>query len=185
LNKKGFTLIEILIALSIASIISIGFFQVINMTIKTNSKNEKDIKSLNIAQTEIESLRAQIKNATNDNKNIKIYIDEDENRKFIEIDSEKSWIKNEQGIEIIKVNEEEYQGEGSNGAKDSSLLKYKRVPNKDEMIYIITLGLSREKITNNQAYNKYLYNININVEFENKNISKKSTVISTKILENS
>lgn len=54
--------------------------------------------------------------------------------------------------------------------------KYKRAPNKDETIYIITLGLSREKITNNQVYNKYLYNINI---------SKKSTVISTKILENS
>jgi prepilin-type N-terminal cleavage/methylation domain-containing protein len=185
LNKKGFTLTEILIALSIASIISIGFFQVINMTIKTNSKNEKDIKSLNIAQTEIESLRAQIKNATNDNKNIKIYIDKDENRKFIDIDSKNSWIKNEQGIEKIKVNEEKYQGEGSNGEKDSSLLKYKKVPNKDETAYIITLGLSREEITNNQVYNKYLYTININVEFENKNISKKNTVISTKILENS
>ena len=50
---------------------------------------------MNIAQTEIEILRTQIKNATNDNKNIKIYIDKDQNRTFIEIDSEKSWIKNE------------------------------------------------------------------------------------------
>lgn len=75
---------------------------------------------MNIAQTEIESLRTQIKNATNDNKNIKIYIDKDENRKLVEIDSEKSWIKNKQGIEKIKVNEEEYQGEGSNGGNDNS-----------------------------------------------------------------
>ena len=39
-KKKGFTLIEVIIAISIISIISLALFRVINSAIKNNSKNE-------------------------------------------------------------------------------------------------------------------------------------------------
>lgn len=66
-NKKiksnlGVTLIELLISIAILSIISIGFFKFINIAIKMNVKNEKDIQAMNIAQSEIEQLRQDIKN---------------------------------------------------------------------------------------------------------------------------
>lgn len=60
-SKKGFTLIELLIAMSIISLIALAFFNVVNTSIKFNAKNEKDIKALQIAQSEIENLRSQIK----------------------------------------------------------------------------------------------------------------------------
>lgn len=61
LNKsKGFTLMELLIAISIISTISIAFFTVVNTTIKTNKKNEVDIKAMQIAQTHIENIRNQL-----------------------------------------------------------------------------------------------------------------------------
>lgn len=58
---KGFTLIELLIAMSIISLIAMTFFSFFSFGIKFNTKNDKDIKCLNIAQTEIENLREQIK----------------------------------------------------------------------------------------------------------------------------
>lgn len=61
INNKAFTLIELIIAMSIISLLVVGFFGFYNSTIKYNTKNEKDIKSLNIAQSEIENLRQQIK----------------------------------------------------------------------------------------------------------------------------
>lgn len=60
-SNKGFTLIEILIAMSIISLIAMAFFTFLNTSIRFNSKNEKDIKALNIAQSEVENLREQIK----------------------------------------------------------------------------------------------------------------------------
>ena len=60
-NKRGFTLIEILIAMSLISLIAMAFFTILNSTIKANSINEKNIKCLNIAQSEVENIRQQIK----------------------------------------------------------------------------------------------------------------------------
>lgn len=61
-KNKGFTLIELLIALAIVGIILLAFFKVTDNTTKMNVKNDIDIKALNIAQSEIENLRNQIKN---------------------------------------------------------------------------------------------------------------------------
>lgn len=60
-NKKGETLLEVLIALAIISMIGLSFFKVIDKTTLNNRKNEIDIKMMNIAQTELESLSKSIK----------------------------------------------------------------------------------------------------------------------------
>lgn len=60
-KSKGFTLIEVLIAVSLISIIALSFMMFSNSRTKVNSKNEHDIHGLNIAQSEMESLREQIK----------------------------------------------------------------------------------------------------------------------------
>ena len=60
--SKGFTLVEVLVSLSILSILMLVFFNVINISIKNNKKNEVDINALHLAQSEIENIRAQIKN---------------------------------------------------------------------------------------------------------------------------
>lgn len=61
-QNKGFTLIELLVALAIVGIILLAFFKVTYSTTKMNVKNDIDIKALNLAQSEIENLRNQIKN---------------------------------------------------------------------------------------------------------------------------
>jgi prepilin-type N-terminal cleavage/methylation domain-containing protein len=65
-RRRGFTLVEVLVAMSIISLIAIGFFTILNTSIRFNVKNEKDIKALNIAQSEIENLRNQIKSKKKD-----------------------------------------------------------------------------------------------------------------------
>lgn len=63
-NIGGLTLIELLISISILSIIGLAFFSTINTSIKTNKKNETDIKAMHLAQSEVENLRIQIKKST-------------------------------------------------------------------------------------------------------------------------
>ena len=52
-NNKGFTLLELLISLSIITIILLAFSTIIISSIKGNTKNDKDINALNLAQSEI------------------------------------------------------------------------------------------------------------------------------------
>lgn len=61
LNNEGFTLLELLVALAISTMVLMAFTTTINTSIRGNTKNDKDIKALNIAQTEIENIRVQIK----------------------------------------------------------------------------------------------------------------------------
>lgn len=60
-NNKGFTLLELLVSISIISIILLAFSTIIISIIKGNRKNDKDINALNLAQSEIEVVRKQIK----------------------------------------------------------------------------------------------------------------------------
>lgn len=60
-SEKGFSLIEVLVAMAIMGIILFAFFNIINTNNKVNTKNETDISSLNYVQSEIENLREKIK----------------------------------------------------------------------------------------------------------------------------
>ena len=80
-NKKGFTLLELLISLSIITIILLAFSTIIISSIKGNTKNDKDISALNLAQSEIEILRKQIKDGKTD-FNDEPYIKEIDGKKF-------------------------------------------------------------------------------------------------------
>lgn len=75
-ESRGLTLIELLISISILSIIGLAFFSTINTSININKKNENDIKAMHLAQSEVENLRDQIKNYTDnnsDNNEMNIY----------------------------------------------------------------------------------------------------------------
>lgn len=54
-------MIELLVAMSIISLIALVFFSTVNNSIKSNAKNEKDIKSLQLVQSEMERLINDIK----------------------------------------------------------------------------------------------------------------------------
>jgi prepilin-type N-terminal cleavage/methylation domain-containing protein len=106
-NNRGFTLIEILIAMGIISLIAMAFSTILNSTIKANSVNEKNIKCLNIAQSEVENIRQQIK----ESKSIQVESSESYEPIPIEIGVEKKVskdIKNDNNMyyEKIKVDKE-------------------------------------------------------------------------------
>lgn len=92
-KSKGFTLVEVLISLSILSILMLVFFSIINTSIKTNKKNEIDINAMNIAQSEVENIRVQIKNNTSNIKNL-------ENNDII-IGTSNSYTTNDYVVEIL------------------------------------------------------------------------------------
>lgn len=73
IKNKGFTLLELLVSLAIVSIAILTIFTAINSNLKVNTKNDKDIKSLQIAQSEIENLRSQIKSKSSDKFKILTY----------------------------------------------------------------------------------------------------------------
>lgn len=81
---KGFTLIEVLVSLSILSIIGLVFFSTVNTSIKINKKNETDIKALHLAESEIENLRVQIKKSKDSMLNI---VDSNKNKIIIGIEN--------------------------------------------------------------------------------------------------
>ena len=68
-NDKGFTLLELLISLSIITIILLAFSTITISSIKGNTKNDKDISALNIAQSEIAVIRKPIKDRDTNLKN--------------------------------------------------------------------------------------------------------------------
>ena len=64
LNRKGFTLVELLVAMSIISLIATAFFTILKTSIKSNKNNEQNIKLLNVAISEVENIREQIKDTS-------------------------------------------------------------------------------------------------------------------------
>ncbi|WP_158540696.1 type IV pilus modification PilV family protein [Romboutsia weinsteinii] len=84
-RNKGFTLLEVLVSLAIIISIMFAFFKVYNSSIRVNTKNDRDIKALNLAQSELENLRSQIKNLKRSEEDKKIEINIGE--KQIDIDS--------------------------------------------------------------------------------------------------
>ena len=146
-KSKGFTLIELLVSLAIVGTTLLAFFKIIDSTNRMNVKNDRDIKSLNIAQSEIENLRSQIKEKAGDNERELFVYDNslDSNDKKIEISFDK---KNE----------------------------YFRIYEDADIKYKICLDIKRE-IVAEDTFNDYIYTINITVQLEDKYFSKKITEI--------
>ena len=146
-KSKGFTLIELLVSLAIVGTILLAFFKIIDSTNRMNVKNDRDIKALNIAQSEIENLRSQIKEkADNNERELFVYDNSlDSNDKKIEISFDK---KNE----------------------------YFRIYEDADIKYKICLDIKRE-IVAEDTFNDYIYTINITVQLEDKYFSKKITEI--------
>ena len=146
-KPKGFTLIELLVALAIVGTILLAFFKIIDSTNRMNVKNDRDIKALNIAQSEIENLRSQIKEkADNNERELFVYDNSlDSNDKKIEISFDK---KNE----------------------------YFRIYEDADIKYKICLDIKREMVKED-TFNDYIYTINITVQLEDKYFSKKITEI--------
>ncbi|HJG97297.1 MAG TPA: type II secretion system GspH family protein [Romboutsia timonensis] len=146
-KSKGFTLIELLVSLAIVGTILLAFFKIIDSTNRMNVKNDRDIKALNIAQSEIENLRSQIKEkADNNERELFVYDNSlDSNDKKIEISFDK---KNE----------------------------YFRIYEDADIKYKICLDIKREMVKED-TFNDYIYTINITVQLEDKYFSKKITEI--------
>lgn len=158
LNKqKGFTLIEILIAMGIISLIAMAFFTIVNTSIKSNMKNEKDIKLLNITTSEIENIREQIKDTTDDGLVVNTTDGKEENNISIQWnDSDK----------ISSVNGNE---------RKRKIIKYTSIEN---VKYNVTLDMTREDVGKTKLY---LYSVNIVVKLEDNNFSKREVSINTEI----
>ncbi len=190
-KNKGFTLLELIIALSIVSIVLMSFYTLINSSIKQNTKTEKDIKSLNIAQGEIESLRNEVKTS-----NTIINIKDD------------NGIDNLISIPVANVNsgdivwkaigtDNEYvidiKGDGiynsyiaieDDGSSNDEILQYNRSIDGDPTEYVVKLKVSRQKKgdINNSSNNYYIYVLEVRVKPQNSNLSKKETILTTSIL---
>lgn len=154
-NTKGVTLIELLISISILTIILIASFNFINTTTKFNVKSEKDIQALTIAQTVGEEIREKIKNNSlnlDDGQweayNYQNFLESDFNPEYIAEYSVKE-IFNQYIVEEV---------EDSNNS------------NKDKLFEVKILLYRQKKISSD---NKYLYTVDIRVT--NKNISNKIT----------
>lgn len=180
-NNRGFTLVEILISMAIISIVLFSLFTIINSSIKQNTKNEKDIKLLNIAQSEIENLRKEIKSSSN---NINIYIENtDSTITTIEIpnDEEIIWKEKNSNEKIdrieIKVDGiyKDFIGIDDDGSQNVSIIQYERYIDND--IYIIKLELLRQEIAS-----KYLYDIKVKAKLKNDYFSKREITLDSKIL---
>ena len=166
---EGFTLLELLVALAIIGTVLLAFFRVIDSTNRINTKNDRDIKALNILQSEIENLRKQIKTmGSNQERELKIYDDlsSSTNSRTLEFENNKAEIS------------------------------YYRIDNQTNSTYKIDLTVDRELIqaNNKNAYsiqsneinfNDYKYTLNISSILEDKHFSKKETEINNvKILAN-
>lgn len=57
LNKKGFTLIEVMISLAIISIISVSFFSVFTNSFMYTIKSKQKLEAINLAQNYIEEIK--------------------------------------------------------------------------------------------------------------------------------
>lgn len=158
-SEKGFTLIEVLVAMSILMIIATIFFKTINTSIISNHNNNKRIDTLNIAQTEIESIEQKIKDGD-------------------KLSSEKTWKKTS---EIpLECRESECESDIHKKCEvaiidDNNLDSYIR--EKDNYKYKVKLYLHRKMLGN-----KYLYTVKVDINLIDKDNDYAS--LSTKIYSN-
>ncbi|MEF9992165.1 MAG: prepilin-type N-terminal cleavage/methylation domain-containing protein [Peptostreptococcaceae bacterium] len=170
IDNRGFTLIEVLISLTIVSIISMAFFMSVNMTNKENAKNEKDIQAMDIAQSQVEYLTKEIKSKKetididfNGDKEINETEDINSNEKIL-----KSYIQ-KNGLDMI---------EG-----DVDYPKYTVQYNEKENTKYQVLISLKSSLKKQQEKNYYLYDIEVKVK-PLTDLTKREAKIQTKVLDN-
>lgn len=153
LKSKGFTLIEVLVAMSIISIIVIFFYNALNNTIKMNKKAENDIQMMDIAQSKMENMLSNIRESSDDSEEIEVEI----NGSIVRLNS----LFNNNSIYTTQF-EEVYENKVSN--------------------YIVDLKIERKLINSGTILsNSYLYNINFSVKEKYKKFSNGQVSMSTSI----
>ncbi|WP_373600397.1 PulJ/GspJ family protein [Paraclostridium bifermentans] len=165
-KEDGFTLIEILVALAIVSIVSMAFFATVNMTTKYNAKNEKDIQSMDVAQSEIEYLTKEIKS----NKKT-IDIDFNDNGQLEETDNSSN--------ECISKKSIKDKGFDNFNGNPKYIVKYEGNENTKYQVFV-KIDTQEKK---QQIKDYYLYNIEIKVKSLS-NLSERESVIKTSVLDN-
>lgn len=153
-DNKGFTLLEVIISLSIITFVMFSSYRVYDNSIKVNTKNDRDIKALNLAQSEIEDLRNQIKNL--------------ETNTFLEIDEEK--------VEFAEI------PTAISGQKytKSYMKNYIDDKNNKQREYEVYISINKEEIIDKI----YLFDIDISVKLKDDYFSKRQIKLSTSILSN-
>ena len=124
-TNRGFTLIEVLISLSIVTIILLSLFSFYNSSIKFNKKNETDINSLNVSQTAIESMRIYSKL----NNKFGIDIDNDGVDDLGFDNSESNWVDLDSEYKIYTGNLDTLEIEKDNNKYLATINSVKRYKN--------------------------------------------------------
>lgn len=131
-TNRGFTLIEVLISLSIVTIILLSLFSFYNSSIKFNKKNETDINSLNVSQTAIESMRIYSK------LNNKFGIDNDGVDDLGFDNSESNWVDLDSEYKIYTGNLDTLEIEKDNNKYLATINSVKRYKN-NMSVYTVEL----------------------------------------------
>lgn len=74
MKKNGYTLVEILVSISLLLLIGTVFFQFFTFSQKTTSRNEDKLVSINLAQSVLEEIKSSKWNVSDENAN-KNYLD--------------------------------------------------------------------------------------------------------------
>ena len=133
-TNRGFTLIEVLISLSIVTIILLSLFSFYNSSIKFNKKNETDINSLNVSQTAIESMRIYSKL----NNKFGIDIDNDGVDDLGFDNSESNWVDLDSEYRIYTGNLDTLEIEKDNNKYLATINSVKRYKN-NMSVYTVEL----------------------------------------------
>ena len=133
-TNRGFTLIEVLISLSIVTIILLSLFSFYNSSIKFNKKNETDINSLNVSQTAIESMRIYSKL----NNKFGIDIDNDGVDDLGFDNSESNWVDLDSEYKIYTGNLDTLEIEKDNNKYLATINSVKRYKN-NMSVYTVEL----------------------------------------------
>lgn len=153
-SSRGETLLEVLVALTIITLVGASFFSVLNRTILNNEKNGRDIQIMAIAQTEIESLTKSIKEGDSlITRNLKESI---ENHEYNLIDRQ---------FDITSVGKITYY-----------------VEDDDEILYKCNLDIKDIQPKRGGEKTAYLYEVEIEVSVEDRKFTKRDIKIQTKVL---
>lgn len=157
-DENGFTLLELIVSVAIIGIVLLGLFRVIDSTQRINTKNDRDIKALNILKSEIEQLRSQIKKKPDEDGDRSLFVEDEVSGQKIEIKFDKD-------------------------TNEAIVPQYSKIDKATNSIYKIEdLRIRRKLITGNnksvnKAFNDYEYTIDIETILEDSYFSKKITKI--------